>query len=142
MGGSGSDAANTGSSGGVVVSLLAGTAAFGDAAGDELHSIENLNGSAYDDRLEGDNNANVLYGADGTDWLNGNGGDDTLWGGEQPDTLLGMEGVDILKGFGGEDILDGGTQADLMYGGTEGDMYVIDDAPTAWSNTPARDTTM
>jgi serralysin len=128
-GGSGIDTADyTDSPAGVVVSLLADTAAFGDAEGDELNGIENLNGSAFDDWLYGDNNANFLLGGGGVDWLNGQGGDDALWGGDQPDTLLGMQGVDTLKGFGGEDILDGGTQADLMYGGADADVYVVDNA--------------
>jgi Ca2+-binding RTX toxin-like protein len=93
---------------GVRVSLMNDTADGGDAAGDELNSIENLTGSTYADTLWGDNNANVLTGAGGNDLLIGYGGDDGLMGGDDSETLMGMDGVDILKGFGGADTLNGG----------------------------------
>ena len=51
-GGSGNDTASYyGSSAGVHVSLASGSASGGDAAGDHLTSIENLNGSLHDDML-------------------------------------------------------------------------------------------
>jgi Ca2+-binding RTX toxin-like protein len=93
---------------GVRVSLMNDAADGGDAAGDELNSIENLTGSTYADTLWGDNNANVLTGAGGNDLLIGYGGDDGLMGGDDSETLMGMDGVDILKGFGGADTLNGG----------------------------------
>ena len=65
------------------VSLITDTAAGGDAEGDELNSIENLTGSAYDDDLWGNDGANVLNGDGGNDTLKGFGGADTLYGGER-----------------------------------------------------------
>jgi Ca2+-binding RTX toxin-like protein len=129
-GGSGMDTADyADSAAGVNVSLATGSGSGGDAEGDTLVDIENLNGSAFDDRLEGDDDANFLFGGgSGVDWLNGGGGNDVLWGGDDPETLLGQQGADILKGFGGEDFLDGGTQADQMYGGADADVYVVDHA--------------
>ncbi|CBS90968.1 calcium-binding protein [Azospirillum lipoferum] len=85
-GGAGSDTADyTGSAAGVTVSLADGTAESGDAAGDVLTGIENLTGSAADDRLTGDGEANRLRGG---------GGNDTLIGGTGADTLSGGAGID------------------------------------------------
>ena len=47
---------------------------------DYLYSIENVNGSGYDDMLRGNDVANVLIGFDGNDYLSGNGGNDQLYG--------------------------------------------------------------
>jgi Ca2+-binding RTX toxin-like protein len=128
-GGSGSDTASYLSSlAGVRVSLMNDTADGGDAAGDELNSIENLTGSTYADVLWGDNNDNVLTGAGGNDLLIGYGGNDGLIGGDDSETLMGMDGVDILKGFGGADTLMGGVGGDTMLGGRDDDTYFVDDS--------------
>ena len=52
----------------------------GDASGDTFNNIQNIIGSSYGDSLEGDINANKLYGADGDDTLQGGAGADTLDG--------------------------------------------------------------
>lgn len=90
------------SNAGVTVDLtrLVQTSA-GDADGDSLVGIRNLQGSRLGDLLTGDGFANVLKGG---------GGDDTLSGG------------------GGGDTLDGGRGADEMTGGAGDDRYVVDDA--------------
>jgi Ca2+-binding RTX toxin-like protein len=78
---------------GVIVSLAAGaTNSGGDAANDTLVRIENLTGSAFDDRLTGDGLGNVLNGGDGNDILRGGGGRDVLIGGRGDDILSG--GID------------------------------------------------
>lgn len=76
-------AADNTSDPGVTVSLLAGRGWYGQAAGDVLRNIENLDGSASYDTLTGDHSDNRLYGGFGTegDILIGNGGDDTIIGG-------------------------------------------------------------
>lgn len=79
----------------VQLSLADGTAFGGDAAGDQLTSIENLTGSDFDDTLIVDDGGNVLYGRRGNDQLAGGIGDDTLIGGQGADTLLGGDGTDI-----------------------------------------------
>jgi Ca2+-binding RTX toxin-like protein len=86
-GGDGLDTADYENSGaGVTVDLSAGTGLGGDADGDALTEIENLAGSAHNDRLIGDDKANIL---------DGRGGDDTLIGGAGADTLIGGDGTDL-----------------------------------------------
>ena len=70
---------------------------------DQLFSIENLTGSAFNDFLNGNNDANVLEGGAGGDALFGRGGDDHMIGGEGDDFLRGSDGADILDGGNGWD---------------------------------------
>ena len=60
----------------VVVNLLTGSAAGGDAAGDILVAVENVIGSAFADSLTGDDLVNRIVGGEGNDSLRGNGGAD------------------------------------------------------------------
>ena len=85
---------------GVTASLASGGTA-GDAAGDVYVSIENMWGSYYDDVLEGDDQANYIYGLDGNNIIRGGGGDDYLYGGRDNDTFYGGAGADIIHGGGG-----------------------------------------
>jgi len=88
IGGTGTDTADYGTSTvGVNIDLGAGTASGGDATGDTLTDIENLNGSAFNDTLRGDNNNNVIEAAAGDDTLRGSGGNDVLDGGAGNDTV-------------------------------------------------------
>jgi Ca2+-binding RTX toxin-like protein len=52
----------------------------GGSGGDTYISIENLAGSGFNDRLTGNNAANVLTGQGGADRIDGGGGDDILLG--------------------------------------------------------------
>ena len=104
LGDDGSDTASYASSdAGVTISLRSGTAAGGDAEGDRLFNIENLAGSAHDDRLTGNHEANTLEGGAGNDRLEGWRGADTLDGGEGDDVLNGGAGNDTLTGGEGND---------------------------------------
>ena len=87
------------SAGQVSVDLNTGVGHYGDAEGDILSSIENVQGSFADDVLIGDGKANVLDGWFGNDHIVGGGGADTLSGGE---------GADIIEGGGDGDTIDGG----------------------------------
>ena len=100
---------------GVVASLETNSG----AGGDELYSIEDIYGSAYNDTLSGDSGANFLAGRDGNDTLNGGAGDDQLKGGNGDDTLLGGNGNDFLIGD---------TGSDRMTGGAGDDIYLVDNA--------------
>ncbi|GAB5387844.1 MAG: hypothetical protein Alpg2KO_08120 [Alphaproteobacteria bacterium] len=102
------------SAAGVMVDLSAGTASGGDATGDTLISIENLEGSAHADTLTGDDRMNSLTGAAGDDVLDGGAGSDFLSGGSGADILTGGSGVDRFSGTFAE--LDGDTITDLEAG--------------------------
>jgi Ca2+-binding RTX toxin-like protein len=86
-----------------------GTGGNGSASNDAgtendfLFSIENITGSAYNDFINGNSDANVLTGGDGGDALFGRGGDDTMIGGNGSDFLRGSDGADILDGGAGWD---------------------------------------
>lgn len=96
------------SNAGVNVSLLTNNNSGGYAAGDVIErasdangdpianrsSIENLEGSNFNDTLEGDVGNNILRGLNGNDTLRGNAGNDTLIGGAGADVLDGGTGID------------------------------------------------
>ena len=114
------DAAEGFNGAGVAVVMLDTALNSGDADGDTYKSIENLEGSEFNDFLAGDNARNEIFGRDGNDVLTGEGADDTLRGGDNNDTLFGDTGLDTLHGDDDDDILDGGTNNDTLNGG-EGD---------------------
>jgi Ca2+-binding RTX toxin-like protein len=88
LGGSGVDTASyVGSLDGVNVNLLTGAGTGGDADGDTISQIENLLGSAVDDVLAGDANANRIDGGAGDDVLEGGAGADQLTGGAGNDAV-------------------------------------------------------
>ncbi len=81
-GGAGSDLASyAGAAAGVMANLANAAGNTGDAAGDSYIAIEGMQGSAFADKLTGDNGANILLGGSGDDWLTGGAGADTLIGG-------------------------------------------------------------
>lgn len=109
------------------VSLATGTGQDGDAAGDTLLDIENIDGSDFDDQLSGDADANVLRGFAGSDVINGGGGADTLFGGDGTDTFYtGDDGAaDTFWGGDGADFVSyvaasQGAAIDLLAGTTGG----------------------
>ena len=92
--------------GAVKVNLASGYGylqSLGDADKDTLRGIENVRGSAYDDMISGDANANQLYGNNGNDSLSGREGNDSLYGGNGDDELYGGKGADLLDGGAGTD---------------------------------------
>jgi Ca2+-binding RTX toxin-like protein len=104
-GGSGTDTASYENAvTGVTVNLSSTSLNTGDAAGDSYIAIENLKGSAFDDKLAGTSAANVLSGGAGNDELNGNGGVDTMIGGLGNDTYLVDSTTDIVTEAGNEGI--------------------------------------
>jgi VCBS repeat-containing protein len=89
---------------GVVVDLSGGSTNNDGFGNDETFtSIENIEGSSYDDTIIGDAGANFLAGEDGYDILDGGDGDDVLDGGYGSDFLAGGAGADTLTGGEGSD---------------------------------------
>jgi Ca2+-binding RTX toxin-like protein len=102
-GGVGADTASyAGSGGAVTVNLITGSATGGDAQGDTLVSIENLQGSGLDDTLTGNGGANTLIGGAGNDTLDGSVGVDTMIGGAGNDTYRVDNSADKVQELAGE----------------------------------------
>ncbi len=91
---------------GILLNLATGEAT-GDAQGDVFVSIEQHEGSSYNDTLIGDATNNILGGLDGNDNLEGREGNDFLEGGNGNDTLRGGADNDWLNGGKGADVLNG-----------------------------------
>ncbi|EKU76998.1 MULTISPECIES: calcium-binding protein [Sphingobium] len=90
---------------GVTVDLSRGGLIENGALRIVVNQIENVEGSAFDDRLTGDDGANRLIGGLGNDQVNGGAGDDRIFGGD---------GNDRLEGGAGRDYLDGGAGVDSV----------------------------
>ncbi|WP_437359401.1 CHRD domain-containing protein [Inquilinus limosus] len=98
----------------VTVSLGAGTASGGDAAGDNLTGVEQLFGSAFDDRLTGNAGANGLWGDGGNDVLTGGVGADTLKGGAGTDSFAYGSTADSTVAAAGRDTINDFTTGDRI----------------------------
>ena len=81
----------------LTISLADSSLNTGEAIGDTYNSIENLQGTAFNDTLYGDGNSNIIRGNDG---------DDMLFGGGANDFLRGDLGADVLNGGAGNDFAD------------------------------------
>ncbi len=119
-GGTGGDSLNGGagidtasyqhSSEGVTIDLaVALQTSLGDAAGESLNFIENIDGSVFADSLIGNYQSNTLRGGFGTDILNGGAGSDYLTGGDDADTFR-FSGLS----FGADTITDWDDGVDLI----------------------------
>ncbi|HEX6331003.1 MAG TPA: hypothetical protein VF129_06910 [Actinomycetota bacterium] len=112
-GGDGVDEIDYGASSTAVVVELRRQSATGQGT-DVLRNIENVIGTASDDVLTGDDEANVLDGGTGDDTIDGGGGGDELVGGDGDDTVSFRSSgsgvtVDLKKGTAegaGTDTLD------------------------------------
>ncbi|MEZ0170216.1 calcium-binding protein [Microvirga sp. TS319] len=103
-GGDGIDTAIYAQSNAAVYVNLATGSGMGDAAGDILVSIENIEGTAFGDTLIGSDGANTLLGGAGNDTLDGGMGGDRLDGGRGIDTVSfvhATEGVTVSLDYGG-----------------------------------------
>ena len=81
----------------VIVDLAVQKATGADAGTDTLISIENVIGSAFDDKLSLGTDPGLLDGGAGNDSLTGGPGNDTLIGGSGNDTIDGGAGINTLS---------------------------------------------
>ncbi len=123
-GGAGSDTASyKDSSKGVYADLGNASLNTNEAAGDTFSSIENLQGTAYADKLYGNTGANGLKGDGGNDILSGLSGADTLYGGLGADQLTGGGDADTFqfKALADSTVAVAGRDTIFDFGGTQGD---------------------
>ncbi|WP_276203272.1 calcium-binding protein, partial [Novosphingobium fuchskuhlense] len=158
-GGEGTNVVNyTGAKAALAISLATHTAfsAAGDSSAgignDGLWGIQTVIGSAFNDTLVGDGDANTFVGGAGNDKMAGSGGLDTAsyagaksavtvslaligpqnTGGAGTDSLSGIENLigtdlnDTLTGGKTANVLDGGLGADTLAGGLGNDTYRVD----------------
>nr|WP_305888889.1 calcium-binding protein [Parvularcula maris] len=78
-------------------------------------------GTDGDDRINGGNGDQTIFGNEGNDTLRGGNGDDILSGDAGDDLLSGGNGSDILLGDEGDDNLRGGNGSDELFGGNGND---------------------
>jgi trimeric autotransporter adhesin len=99
--------------------VAAGTAIDTRNYVDTLVSIEDVQGTGYNDIIVGNGDDNYLEGYEGNDKLYGGAGNDNLRGddgGPTPgnDQLYGEAGDDSFKGGAGADLIDGGADRDRV----------------------------
>lgn len=83
-----------------------------------------VNGGAGNDTLDGEAGRDALYGQEGDDELRGGAFHDLLSGGEGNDLLQGQTGRDLLYGGEGDDTLEGGAWHDTLFGGSGDDILI------------------
>ncbi|MBV5340237.1 MAG: hypothetical protein J0665_11885 [Deltaproteobacteria bacterium] len=130
VGGDGNDTASYAHEGadGVVASLTvsgdfkqgAVPVSSGNAEGDTYDSIENLEGSAFNDKLIGNELVNILFGGDGDDVLQGMAGADSLDGGAGNNTAS----YENWEGAFGEGVVASLTNPYSNTSDAAGDSYV------------------
>ena len=88
-----------------------------DALGaSKIDNFENVIGSEFDDKIEGDRQDNVISGLGGVDEIFGRGGNDLLVANKGDDFVYGQAGDDMLvwNNGDGSDLLDGGRGEDTV----------------------------
>ena len=113
VGGSGSDTASYAESPAAVVANLSTGTASGQGE-DTLLEVENLVGSRYGDKLDGNAGVNKLSGGFGNDGVWGQTGNDQLVGGDGIDTIGGGVGNDSVNGNAGNDTVHFGRAAGVV----------------------------
>lgn len=99
---------------GVNIDLNSGIVLKPSGLQDNLKNVENIEGTHYDDVINGDDQANVLDGHNGDDEIHGGKGDDTIKSGRGHSKLYGEEGNDMFKVSYGTADIDGGEGNDSV----------------------------
>jgi Ca2+-binding RTX toxin-like protein len=115
-GGAGIDTLNYATSlTGVIINLATGD------GNDTIVNVENLNGSAFNDSLIGDGNANTIEGGNGKDTIDGGAGNDSILSGLGADSVMGGDGNDTLNASGNVNMLvNGSFEGNLVASGNYG----------------------
>jgi Ca2+-binding RTX toxin-like protein len=134
---------------------LGGWQNTGGAGVDKLIQIENILGSAFDDTLVGNGEANIIEGGPGADWIYGGGGSDTASYAGAPsrvkidlsilgwqdtlgagfdkliqiENLLGSPFSDTLIGNAASNVIEGGAGDDRIDGAAGADIVSYEHAP-------------
>jgi len=88
---------------------------------DQILSIENAFGTAFDDRFYGSIHGSRFEGRDGDDRLFGDQSADEIYGGPGNDRIGGGAFADMLYGGAGADNITGDDGNDQIFGGTDND---------------------
>jgi Ca2+-binding RTX toxin-like protein len=102
----------------------------GDGEANSLFGLRGndiLRGRGGNDFLNGGDGRDRMDGGAGDDFAIGGAGNDRVWGRSGEDTLYGGAGNDRLFGNGGFDVLVGGKGRDVMTGGEGPDQFVFED---------------
>jgi Ca2+-binding RTX toxin-like protein len=100
---------------GVTVDLAITTAQNTGGSGiDTLVSIENLEGSAYNDTLRGDAGDNVIFTGTGNNFVEARGGNDTIYTAGGSDKIYAGDGNDRIIVQFANSIFDGGAGNDTL----------------------------
>ncbi len=106
---------------GINIDLTDATAeSGGEAAGDVLIGIEQIDGSSHGDTIVGDDNIHEIKGNGGDDWLVAGDGGTSIYGGDGADTMFGGDGDDYL------DAEDGVAANDHIQAGAGNDTLITD----------------
>jgi Ca2+-binding RTX toxin-like protein len=81
-------------------------------------------GTNCNDKIKGNNKAQIIYTLAGTDRVFAKGGNDIIYGGSGTDRLYGEKGDDIINAGAGGNLLDGGPGNDALAGGVGNDLLV------------------
>jgi Ca2+-binding RTX toxin-like protein len=109
----------------VTINLATGAASGSHAAGDSFTGFEALLGSAYDDRLTGNNGKNIITGAAGRDILRGGNGADRFDYNTVADSTGAATGRDFILDFDTRsgDVIDLSTIDAIANGGATNDSF-------------------
>lgn len=76
--------------------------------------LDQLVGSYWNEKINGNGGDDYLFGGGGDDTINGGNGNDWLFGADGNDTITGGEGNDLILGGVGNDVVDAGNGNDAI----------------------------
>jgi Ca2+-binding RTX toxin-like protein len=89
------------------------------------NAADTINGTQFNDAINGNSGGDTLNGLDGDDIIFGNAGNDTVDGGNGSDIIRGGGSVDTIFGGAGNDNIQGGFGTDFIFGGDDQDTITV-----------------